>query len=192
MVFLSINFKELTTAQEGRQIREIISTPQGAIEVYEPTLDNISDIIDLQRSQDFGANGGVVSFDGITVVRTLFPLLTNIDMGDLTDEELEIVIDNPSIHLLIAQQIVAQIVAESNKLYAERVKTELMNTESTLAQVELMNTIPQMIVETAKRDGKVSELVEKVEQVGKELEDALKREQEQEQLEQEPADEPKI
>ena len=176
MVFLSIKLKELKVSKEGRQIREMVNTPSGAIGVYEPTIDDISQIVDLQREQGFGAETGVVSFDGVTVIRELFPLVTNIDMQELSDEEIQDVIENPSVHLLIAQQLVAQIVAEANKLYAERVRTELMNTESTLAQVELMNAIPAMIVEKAKGEGKVSELVEKVEQASKDLEEAMKNE----------------
>lgn len=180
MVFLAINIKGLGLS-EVRQIRELINTPQGTIEVYEPTLDEISKVVDLQRSQGFGSDTGLVSFDGITVIRELFPLLTNIDLGDLSDEELDKIIANPSVHLLIAQQIVAQIVAESNKLYAERVKTELMNTESTMAQMELLGTIPSLIIEKAGKDGRVAELYEKVEEAGKELEKAIEREKQESQ-----------
>ena len=39
-----------------------------------------------------------------------------------------------------------------------------------------MNAIPAMIVEKAKGEGKVSELVEKVEQASKDLEEAMKNE----------------
>jgi hypothetical protein len=188
MVFLGINIKGFKVANsEERQLREMINTPQGTIEVYEPTMDMLSDIIELQRTQNFGADTGTVSFDGIQVVRTLFPMLTNVDLSDSTDEELSEIIENPSVHLLIAQQVVAQIVAEANKLYAQRIKTELMNSESTMAQVELMNSIPSLLIEKAKGEGKVSELVQKVEEAGKELEEAIRKEQQEE-----PVDEPSI
>ncbi|PGA05630.1 hypothetical protein [Bacillus mycoides] len=165
-----------------RQIRELIRTPQGNIEVYEPTVNDIADIVDLQRDKGLGMDDGKIAFEGVDVIKTLFPLLTNIDFGDISDEELGKIIDNPSIHLLIAQQYVAQIVAEANKLYAQRVKTELMNTDSTLAQMELLNTIPSIIVENAKRDGKMAELVDKVVEVSGELEQAIEKEKENEGL----------
>ncbi|PEA25804.1 hypothetical protein CN984_12315 [Bacillus cereus] len=168
-----------------RQVRELIRTPQGNIEVYEPTVDDIAEIIDLQRDKGLGMEDGKIAFDGVDVMKTLFPLLTNIDFGDISDEELSKIIENPSIHLLIAQQYVAQVVAESNKLYAQRVKTELMNTDSTLAQMELLNTIPSIIVENAKRDGRMAELVDKVAEVSDDLEKAIEKEKENEGLREE-------
>ncbi|WP_151035690.1 hypothetical protein [Bacillus wiedmannii] len=165
-----------------RQVRELVRTPQGNIEVYEPTVDDIADIIDLQRDKGLGMDGGKIAFDGVDVMKTLFPMLTNIDFGDISDEELGKIIENPSIHLLIAQQYVAQVVAEANKLYAQRVKTELMNTDSTLAQMELLNTIPSIIVENAKRDGKMAELMDKVVEVSDDLEKAIEKEKENEGL----------
>lgn len=183
MEILGIEITSLGVAE--RQVRELIRTPQGNIEVYEPTVDDIADIIDLQRDKGLGMDDGKIAFDGIDVMKILFPLLTNIDFGDISDEELGKIIENPSIHLLIAQQYVAQVVAESNKLYAQRVKTELMNTDSTLSQMELLNTIPSIIVENAKRDGKMSELVGKVVEVSDELEKAIEKEKENEGLREE-------
>lgn len=180
MEILGIEITSLGVAE--RQIRELIRTPQGNIEVYEPTVNDIADIVDLQRDKGLGMDDGKIAFEGVDVIKTLFPLLTNIDFGDISDEELSKIIDNPSIHLLIAQQYVAQIVAEANKLYAQRVKTELMNTDSTLAQMELLNTIPSIIVENAKRDGKMAELVDKVVEVSGELEQAIEKEKENEGL----------
>jgi uncharacterized radical SAM superfamily Fe-S cluster-containing enzyme len=174
--FVAVKISDLKVSQSERQVREYLNTPQGAIEVYEPTLEDIQKIIDMQKAEDM--ENGVVLFDGVQVIRELFPMLTNIDLGDLTDEQLEEVIENPSIHLLTAQQFVAQIVAEANKLYAERVKTELMNAESTMAQMELISTIPTTIIENAKKEGKIGELVEKVEKASKELDEAIKRETE--------------
>lgn len=172
---MGINIKGMQVSNE-KQVREIINTPQGSIEIYEPNFETVKTIVDMQFGQQFGAETGVISFDGATVIKELFPLLTNIELNDLTDEELEDVINNPSIHLLIAQQIVAQIVAESNKLYAQRVKTELMTADSTMAQVELINSIPNIILDKAKRDGNVSDLMSKVESASKELEEAIEKE----------------
>jgi len=174
--FLTVDFQGLGLLEQ-RNVREVINTPQGAIEIYEPNIDDVSKIIDLQKDMGFGMESATVMFEGVAVIRDLFPLLTNIDFGDMTDEQMENVINKPSIHLLITQQIVAQIVAESNKLYAQRIKTELMNTESTIAQMELLNQIPAMIVDRAKRDGKVAELMNNVERLSDELDEAVEREE---------------
>lgn len=174
---LAIKIADLTVTQEERQLRGLLNTPQGAIEVYEPTVDDISKIIDLQSGKGMDGNTEVVSFDGVEVVRNLFPLLTNIDLGEVSDEKLAEIIENPNVHLLIAQQMVAQIVAEANKLYVEQIRTGIMNADSTAHQVQLMNEIPALIMEKAKGEGRVGELVNKVEEVGKELEEAIAREE---------------
>lgn len=174
MIFV-VNINSLGITKE-RQIREIIPTPQGQIEVYEPTMDDISSIIDLQHGDEM-METGVVSFDGATVIKSLFPLLTNISFDGVSEDELQYTIDNPSVHLLITQQVVAQIVAEANKLYAMRVKTELMSAESTMAQMELMGAIPAFIVEKAKGDGNIAKLVEEVKKAEKELVEVVEREE---------------
>ncbi|MDY7043693.1 hypothetical protein RVS70_05690 [Virgibacillus sp. M23] len=175
---MGIDIKNVGLTGEDRHIREIINTPSGNIEIYEPTVDDISKIIDLQRDMGFEFQEASVSFDGLTVVKELFPLLTNIDMGDLPDEELNSIIDNPTVHLLITQQIIAQIIAEANKVYSHRIKTELLNSESTMAQAELINSIPAMIMDRAKRDGKTKELVDKVSQLSDEYDSLLNKSQE--------------
>lgn len=162
---------------DTREVRELINSPQGMIEVYEPTIEDIAQIIEWQHDNGFGMGNDTISFEAVDVLKKLFPLLTNIDFSNVDDEALQKVIDRPSIHLLIAQQIIAQIVAEANKLYAQRMKTQLLNAESSMAQVELINTMPSLIVETAKRNGRVGELLEKAEKIGNELEEAIKKEE---------------
>lgn len=172
---MSVNIKSLGLS-DSRQIRETINTPQGVIEVYEPTMQVVGAIIDMQHELGFGMDSDTVSFTGAEVIKNLFPLVTNINLEGLSDEELQKVIDNPSVYLLTTQQYVAQIVSEANKLYAERIKTELMNTESAVAQMDLIQSIPQMIVERAKVDGNVAELMEKVDEAGEALDEAIEKE----------------
>ncbi|WP_144473054.1 hypothetical protein [Bacillus pumilus] len=172
---MSINIKSLKTSKEG-QVREVINTPNGLIEVYEPTAEVVGKIIQPQFQNQLGMDTGKVVFDSVDVLKILFPLLTNINFDDLTDDELQDVIENPSIHLMTTQQVIAQIVAEANKLYSQRVKTELMNTESAMAQLELIQSIPTAIVERAKIDGNVSELIDKFNDVSNELDDAIEKE----------------
>lgn len=177
MVSLAIKLSTLKVEQEGvRKVREFINTPNGQIEVYEPTLKDADAILDIQREEgiDFGKDTFV--FNASVVLRKLFPLLTNIELGELTDEEVENIAQNPSVHLLIAQNYVAQIISEVNKLYAERIKTEIASAESLMAQTELVASIPQMIVEQAKRDPELAEMVQKVEEKTQELNEAIEKE----------------
>lgn len=158
--------------QDEKQVRKMISTPQGTIEIYEPTMATIDKVIDMQRDQDFGEDTGVISFEASVVIKVLFPLLTNIDMADLTDEEITEIAENPSIHLLMAQQEVSQIISEANTLYMQRVKTELLSVENTMASVELMDALPSIILQHAKEGGRTHELMENVKTAQRQLEEA--------------------
>src|SRR5699024_4789559 len=91
-------------------------------------------------------------------------------------EEIQDTIENPSIHLLTVQQIVSQIVQEANKYYAQKVKTEIINAESTMAQVDLINTIPSIILNKSKFDGEANELYANVQKAEEELEKAIEEE----------------
>ncbi|MED3440163.1 hypothetical protein P4393_11900 [Bacillus subtilis] len=171
---MGINIEGLKVQE--KQIRELINTPQGTIEVYEPNIDDIERIIEIYRGNGFNVEENVATFDGVQVLKEFFPLLTNIDFGNTSDEEIQEIVENPSVHFLIVQQVIAQIVAESIKLYSQRVKTELMKSDSMMAQMELIEAIPSLIVEQAKRDGKVSDLLENVMKVEEELQEAIERE----------------
>lgn len=176
---MSVNFKDLRTSQDEaqRSVRDFVSTPQGIIEIYEPTVADIVDIIKIQRGEsEESIPPEEVEIDGITVIKELFPLLTSLDLSELTDEEIQDTIENPSIHLLTVQQIVSQIVQEANKYYAQKVKTEIINAESTMAQVDLINTIPSIILNKSKFDGEANELYANVQKAEEELEKAIEEE----------------
>jgi hypothetical protein len=174
VINLAINIADLTVGQEGeKKVREYIQTPTGKIEIYEPTVDMIDKIMNIQRGGGVDlASSETVEFDAMLVLKELFPLLTNIETGNLPDEELNKIIDNPSVHLLTAQNIVAQILSEVNKLYVEDVKAKIASSESALAQAEMIATIPTLMIENAKRNGNQA-LVRKIDEAEKELDRAI-------------------
>ncbi len=181
---MAINITSLGLPQEGeRKVRERINTPNGTIEVYEPSLDDVNEILDIQRDSGFDFNSDIVEFDEIVLTTRIFPLLTNIEFNDLRDEELQKIIDNPSIHLLIAQNIVAQIISEANKLYAERLKAELASADSVMSQSELINSIPNLIEETAKRNPEVAQNLEAIKLATAEITEQMEKEESEAQQE---------
>ncbi|HFK1434983.1 TPA: hypothetical protein ACGXNJ_005137 [Bacillus cereus] len=172
-----IKLDSLQVAQEGvRKIREYVNAPQGNIEIYEPTLVDANAIIDLQNAKGMGLENDKIIFDGMTMMKDVFPLLTNIDVSGMSDEEINKTIDNPSVHLLIAQNVVAQIISEINKLYAENMKSEIISADSILAQSELINSIPSALLNHANYNPKVKENLDKIEQTTKDIENLAKTE----------------
>lgn len=174
---MAIQLSNLTVQPDVKTVREYISTPQGSIEIYEPTLDMVNEILEIQKEDGFDFASDIVSFDEHTLLTKIFPLLTNIDTAGLTDKELQKIIDNPSVHLLIAQNVVAQILSEANKLYAERLKAELASAETVLAQSDLISAIPSIMNEHARRDPQVAESIRKIEEKANEVEKLIEEEQ---------------
>jgi hypothetical protein len=175
---MGVNFKDLGLNDTERTVREAFATPDGVIEIYEPSAHEIDQIINLQSDKNIIDNNGFASFDGLEVIKHIFPLLTNIDMSGLSEEEIEKVIENPKIHLIIAQNYVVQIINEINKAVSLKMKTNLLNSDNLMDQVDLINQLPEAIVALAKQSGgegeelagKVERLVEEISQ-SKELED---------------------
>ncbi|MFJ8247284.1 hypothetical protein [Peribacillus asahii] len=176
---MAIQLSELTVNPNVKKVREYINTPQGSIEVYEPTLEMANEVLNIQKENGFDFASEIVEFDAVTLLTKVFPLLTNVETGDLSEEELEGIIANPSIHLLIAQNIVAQIISEINKLYAERLKAELASTETVLAQSDLLSTIPSIINEHAKRNPEVAKNLKEIEAKQAEIESIIEQEEQE-------------
>lgn len=175
---MAIQLKNLTVNPDVKTVREYIGTPQGSIEVYEPTLEMVNKILEIQTETGFDYSSDVVIFDEMTLLTKIFPLMTNIESDKMTEEELQGVIDNPSIHLLIAQNVVAQIISEANKLYAERLKAELASAETVLAQSDLISSIPNMLNEHAKRNPVVADNLREIEALTTQVEQMIKDEEE--------------
>lgn len=176
---MSINIKDLRVTGEKEVIRESIQTPQGAIEIYEPTMEQITEIVKLgiEGDEEQAFEEGRVQYDADMLINFIFPMITNISLEGLSKEELQKVIEEPSIHLIMAQQVVEGIIHESMKLYALRMMSELKSAESNMAQVELLNTIPQYVLEVARSEGKSSELVDNYKEVSDKVEAMLKSEE---------------
>ncbi|PEF30294.1 hypothetical protein CON39_11500 [Bacillus thuringiensis] len=169
---MTIKLSELHVPQgEERKIREYVKSPQGMIEIYEPTVKDADAILDLQRGENPNfANSETLRLSGKTVLKALFPMLTNISVEGMSDEELDNAIENPSIHFLLAQKYVSQIVSEVNKLYTEHIKDEIAKADSLISQTELIDSIPSMILEQAKRDPELADIANKVLNSREELE----------------------
>lgn len=57
--------------------------------MYEPSLADANEILNIQRENGFDFNSDIVEFDEVMMVTKIFPLLTNIELEDLPKEELQ-------------------------------------------------------------------------------------------------------
>lgn len=148
-----IKFTDLKAPKE-RYVREMVSSPKGNIRIYEPALADIETIIEIQNNKgQFDEATGMMAFDENVVIREIFPVLTDLDMSDISDEEMQDVIDNPSIYLLAIQNIVSQIVTEINNMVLQRIKSELIQAMGVADQALVVANIPNMMSREAKAKG---------------------------------------
>ena len=95
---------QLKNDPEQRTIRAVIPTKNEQIIVYEPTKQDVSDILDLKDMLAEFNNGmatGELEVSGQTIMRELIPMLNNMEIDEgMSDEEMQNIIDNPSLPLL--------------------------------------------------------------------------------------------
>ena len=176
-----INILEMAVLQEKGVIRNTIQSPQGVIEIYEPTMEQVTEIVKMgiDNNED-SFDTGVMQFDADMLINRIFPMVTNIELRDTDEEKLKEIIRNPSIHLIMAQQAVELIIHECMTLYSMRMQSELKGAESAMAQVELLNSIPQYVLEVARQDGRSAEVAEKYKEVSEKIDSIVSAEKEAE------------
>lgn len=157
-----VKLKDLQASKE-RVVREIVQTPTGTINIFEPNVEDFDKILTVQREKGV-KDGDTVDFDGAVVIREIFPILTDLELGELTDEEIEEILAEPSIYLLATQNYVSQIITEINSLFMQRIKTELMQASAIVDQAKIVSSIPKIIAKEAERQGN-DEILEKMEAI---------------------------
>lgn len=113
-----VKLSNLKNKQDNRQVRAVIESPTGSIVIYEPTKQDIADILDLQdmiTAFNTELDSNTLEVSGQTIMRELIPLLTDIEIGDMTDEEIQDTIDNPTLAMLQVTHILKGIVADIYK-----------------------------------------------------------------------------
>jgi hypothetical protein len=118
-----VEFKNLANPADSRRVREVISVGNDLITVYEPTLEQVQEILDLQESfrldqtEDGEDDGGTVFFTNGIFMRKIAPMLTDITgTEDMTDEEVDEVVANPSVALTQLLAVVQSILTDVYKI----------------------------------------------------------------------------
>lgn len=97
----NVKFRSLYSDPQNRTIRMVVDTPTGPVTIFEPTSDDIREIMQLDdmvaafNQESDGDNELDVS--GTTIMKELIPRLTDLDLDDMTDDEITEVIENLTI-----------------------------------------------------------------------------------------------
>lgn len=165
-----VQFGNLLNEQENRRVREVIENGQESIFIYEPTLSDVDKIIDMQEEfvKSFDPDGDVSAQDfeisGATLVKKIFPLLTNIEgLEEMSDEEVDHIVQNPTLSLLQAQHVIEMIVTQVYKTVILSAKKEILDVDFQLgAETMIGDTVDKALVNAAESDPKIKKQMGKI------------------------------
>ena len=142
----------LKNTQENRKIRDVVMSAGSSINVYEPTLVEIDEILKLQEKW---ASKDGIEVSGIDVIKVLFPMLTDLEgIDEMTDEEIREVNDNPTNAFLQIQYNIETIITEIYKATILKTRKEILDTDLQVEAYKVQDeTIERTIALASKNNG---------------------------------------
>lgn len=111
--------ENLSQSEEGLEILKTIELGDKTIEIYNPSEEICKEIINYIKANK------VDEFTDVESIRYLFPLLTNLDFSDLTEDQVYKIIS-------------------SNKLWLKQVKLEISKIINMICEIQLSETLVQI------------------------------------------------
>ena len=171
-----MKLEDLKNTAEDRKIRDVVMSAGSSINVYEPTIEDIDEIIDLQKKW---VENDDMQIAGIEVIKVLFPMLTDMEgIDDMTDEEISDVVNNPTNALLQIQYHIETIITEVYKTALLKTRKEILDTDLSVESYKVgEETISRTIALSAKNNNTTEkEIIKKIEKANDEYETALEEE----------------
>lgn len=111
---MAISFKKLKNDKNNRNIRSVVMNGSSHVNIFEPSVDDITFILDAQ--EEWVTREGY-NISGEDLIRKIYPRFTDItDLEDLSDEEIRDVIENPTIALMSIKTEIESILNEIYKM----------------------------------------------------------------------------
>lgn len=171
-----MKLENLKNTAEDRKIRDVVMSAGTSINVYEPTIEDIDTIIDLQQKW---VENDDMQIAGIEVIKVLFPMLTDMEgIDDMTDEEISDVVNNPTNALLQIQYHIETIITEVYKTALLKTRKEILDADLSVESYKVSEeTIGRTIALSAKNNNTTEkEIIKKIEKANEEYETAVEEE----------------
>lgn len=171
-----MKLENLKNTAEDRKIRDVVMSAGTSINVYEPTIEDIDTIIDLQQKW---VENDDMQIAGIEVIKVLFPMLTDMEgIDDMTDEEISDVVNNPTNALLQIQYHIETIITEVYKTALLKTRKEILDADLSVESYKVgEETIGRTIALSAKNNNTTEkEIIKKIEKANEEYETAVEEE----------------
>ena len=166
----------LKNTKEYRKIRDVVMSSGSTVNIFEPTLEEIDEILKLQDEwvSDEGMN-----ISGADVVKILFPMLTDLEgIDEMTESDVQEVIDNPSNAFIQIQYHIETIITEVYKTAILKARKEILEKDLEVENYKVSEEVFDRTLSLAAKNNGTKEVFDKLQ----EAEEAFKQAEENEKI----------
>ncbi|MFT9003211.1 MAG: hypothetical protein ABF991_00720 [Liquorilactobacillus hordei] len=164
-----VELKNLRTDPIKREINTVIKSKYGDITIYEPRKSDVEVImglhefiISLNVKDEKEKNKSTLKISDATILKDVIPLLTDINVGDMTEEEIQNVLDNPSTAMMEVNQVLVHMITSIYKIVLLSYANELLEHDVNLESMKLNHSAIGTFVNQANETEEGKELLKKV------------------------------
>ena len=164
----------LKNTKEYRKIRDVVMSSGSTVNIFEPTLEEIDEILKLQDEwvSDEGMN-----ISGADVVKVLFPMLTDLeDIDEMTESDVQEVIDNPSNAFIQIQYHIETIITEVYKTAILKARKEILEKDLEVENYKVSEEVFDRTLSLAAKNNGTKEVFDKLQEAEEEFKQAEENE----------------
>ena len=164
----------LKNTKEYRKIRDVVMSSGSTVNIFEPTLEEIDEILKLQDEwvSDEGMN-----ISGADVVKVLFPMLTDLEgIDEMTESEVQEVIDNPSNAFIQIQYHIETIITEVYKTAILKARKEILEKDLEVENYKVSEEVFDRTLSLAAKNNGTKEVFDKLQEAEEEFKQAEEKE----------------
>ena len=160
----------LKNTKEYRKIRDVVMSSGSTVNIFEPTLEEIDEILNLQDEwvSDEGMN-----ISGADVVKVLFPMLTDLEgIDEMTESDVQDVIDNPSNAFIQIQYHIETIITEVYKTAILKARKEILEKDLEVENYKVSEEVFDRTLSLAAKNNGTKEVFDKLQEAEEEFKQA--------------------
>ena len=160
----------LKNTKEYRKIRDVVMSSGSTVNIFEPTLEEIDEILILQDEwvSDEGMN-----ISGADVVKVLFPMLTDLEgIDEMTESDVQEVIDNPSNAFIQIQYHIETIITEVYKTAILKARKEILEKDLEVENYKVSEEVFDRTLSLAAKNNGTKEVFDKLQNAEEEFSQA--------------------
>ena len=164
----------LKNTKEYRKIRDVVMSSGSTVNIFEPTLEEIDEILKLQDEwvSDEGMN-----ISGADVVKILFPMLTDLEgIDEMTESDIQEVIDNPSNAFIQIQYHIETIITEVYKTAILKARKEILEKDLEVENYKVSEEVFDRTLSLAAKNNGTKEVFDKLQEAEEEFKQAEENE----------------